>query len=363
MPITTNNNMPPERCVVRRASLLFLLLPILLLISCSENDPGEPIGPGNDAFNPGEGVFILNEGGFNFGNAAVDYYRFDDQILRREIFREANGRPLGDVLQSMQIISGMGYLVVNNSNRIERVDPVNFELMGAIEGLNSPRYLANLDGQTAFVSDFKADAVSVLDLENLTTTGQISLPGWSEELVLLEGRLFVTIRDSDQIYVIDPNSRRITDSIEVAPQPSALTIDAEGRLWIYSTGDEPAGVAGALTRVNPTSLQIQSTVPLPDFAIGGWPRLTINPAGDTLYCMKEDLFKIPVDASSWPGQAFLPANGRTLYGLGINPDNGEVYLGDARDFQQRGRVFRYGATGAPIDTVTVGVIPNGFVFF
>lgn len=363
MPITTYNNLHPERCAVWRISHLCLLLPILLLVSCSENDPAEPTGPGNNAFNPGEGVFILNEGGFNFGNAAVDYYRFDEQNLQREIFREANGRPLGDVLQSMQIISGMGYLVVNNSNRVERVDPANFELMGAIEGLNSPRYLANLDGQTAFVSDFRADAATVLDLENLTTTGQIPLPGWSEELVILEGRLFVTIRDSDQIYVIDPSSRQITDSVEVAPQPSALTVDAAGRLWVYSTGDEQAGDAGALTRINPTNLQIQSTIPLPDFAIGGWPRLTINPAGDTLYCIKEDLFKISVNAASWPAQAFLPADGRTLYGLGVNPDNGDVYLSDARDFQQRGRVFRYSANGAPMDTVTVGVIPNGFVFY
>ena len=44
----------------------------------------------------------------------------------------------------------------------------------------------------------------------------------------------------------------------------------------------------------------------------------------------------------------------------IDPNSGEVYIADAIDYQQAGRVYRYSALGEKIEEFYVGVIPGAF---
>ncbi len=48
------------------------------------------------------------------------------------------------------------------------------------------------------------------------------------------------------------------------------------------------------------------------------------------------------------------------YGLTVNPDNGEVYIADAIDYQQQGMMYRYSPQGKLIDEFYVGIIPGAF---
>jgi len=41
----------------------------------------------------------------------------------------------------MNIINGKAYLVVNNSSKIEIINPKTFKSIGTITGLRSPRYI------------------------------------------------------------------------------------------------------------------------------------------------------------------------------------------------------------------------------
>ena len=51
-----------------------------------------------------------------------------------------------------------------------------------------------------------------------------------------------------------------------------------------------------------------------------------------------------------------------LYGIGVNPRNGEIYVADAVDYAQAGVVRRYSDDGTLIDQFRVGINPNGFAF-
>ena len=63
---------------------------------------------------------------------------------------------------------------------------------------------------------------------------------------------------------------------------------------------------------------------------------------------------------SLPVKPFLRYAETLYYGLTVNPHNGDVYIADAIDYQQQGKVYRYSATGELLDEFYVGIIPGAF---
>jgi DNA-binding beta-propeller fold protein YncE len=320
-------------------------------------------GPVPEGFQPGEGVFITNEGQFLVGNASVSYYRFATGEVEQELFQSHNGRPLGDVLQSLYLADSVIWLVVNNSERLEEVDAASWQSLGSITGLPTPRYFLPVRAGTAYVTELFADAVTIVDTETFIITGTIPLPGWTEELLIHQSLVWITNRRTDQLYVLDPISDTVIDSVAVGFNSNALQLDAEGMLWVLCSGNPDTDEPGGLYRVDPASRQVVRSLLFADNNMGQWPRLAMNAARDTLYYLKEDVFRLPVAAMSAPGTPFIPSGGRTLYALGIDPRNSEVYVGDALDFQQRGQVYIYRPDGQERVQFSAGVIPNGFWFY
>ena len=106
----------------------------------------------------GTGLFITNEGMFQYGNASLSYYDPETKQVENEVFRRANGFKLGDVAQSMTIRDGVGWVVVNNSHVIFAIDINTFKELGRITNLSSSRYMH-------FISDEKAYVTQIWDMK------------------------------------------------------------------------------------------------------------------------------------------------------------------------------------------------------
>ena len=340
-------------------NLPLLVVGLLLLSGCNKEEV-PPVTPPDIV--PEKGVFIVNEGGFTFGNASVSYYDFTTTEVQHQLFKAANGFGPGDVLQSMAIHEEMAYLVLNNSNKIEVVDPVDFRQLGTIGGLNSPRYLA-FSGSKAYATDLYADAIYIIDLPSRQLEKQIPIDGWTEELLLIGQQLFVCNRESNWVYVLDIDTASWVDSISVAPNPSAIVEDMNQQIWVLCSGQESPAVLGGLFRIDPMERRVTKQLYFTDMNIGGWPRLEANEAGDTLYYLKNDLFQFPIAETGLPVEPLVKAEGQNWYGLGIRPSDGTILLGDAVDYQQKGVVYHFRQDGSLINSFAAGVIPNGFAFY
>ena len=70
-----------------------------------------------------------------------------------------------------------------------------------------------------------------------------------------------------------------------------------------------------------------------------------------------------IDDDELPVESFIAADaGQMYYGLGVEPVTGDVYVSDAIDYMQKGRVLRYSKSGVKLDSFTADIIPGAFCF-
>ncbi|HET6991693.1 MAG TPA: DUF5074 domain-containing protein, partial [Bacteroidia bacterium] len=112
-------------------SLGIAMLVAITISSCKKDEPLPTTNTGS-AINPGDGVFVTNEGNYLGGNSKVSFYRYSDGSSIEDLFNPINTRPLGDVCESMTLINGKEYVVVNNSGKIEVCNPTNMRSEGTI---------------------------------------------------------------------------------------------------------------------------------------------------------------------------------------------------------------------------------------
>ena len=312
-----------------------------------------------------EGVFIICEGNFMYGNASMSFYLPSTGELQNEIFARANGMKLGDVAQSMTMYDGTGYVVVNKSGVIFGMDPETFVVKRVIRGMGSPRYIL-FHGDKAYVTSLYEPEITVLDAHTMQPVGKIPTPGHTstEQMAVFGDLMYVTCWSYDNtVLKIDTRTDEIVGSIEVRNQPRQLTIDSRGKLWVLTDGGSAEGGttdAPALYRIDASNGTVEKEFV---FRRGDSPKgLCSDGAGETIYFLNGDLWRMDCDAENLPDEPFLESSGTIYYAIGVDPHNGDVYVGDAVDYQQQGVVYRLNDSGRCLDTLRVGITPTAFCF-
>lgn len=322
-----------------------------------------------DISTSGRGLFICNEGNFQYGNATLSYYDPQTKSVENEVFYRANAMKLGDVAQSMIIHNGIGWVVVNNSHVVFAIDPTTFKEVGRITGLTSPRYINFVSDDKAYITQIWDNRIFIINPKRYEVTGYIEVPdmtseqGSTEQMVQLGKYLYVNCWSyQNRLLKIDTETDSIVAELEVGIQPTSLALDCNGKLWTVTDGGyegSPYGYeAPALYRIDPETLSIERTF---SFAKGDAPsEVQINGRGDTLYWINDDIWSMSVDADRVPVRPFLDSRGTIYYGLTVDPKSDEVYIADAVDYTQQGKIYRYSARGELLDEFYVGIIPGAF---
>lgn len=328
-------------------------------------------------FTGNKGVYILNEGNFMYGNSTLSFYDTETKRVYNDIFQARNGAPLGDVAQSMTIWNELGFVVVNNSGKIYVIDTRTAEFKGSISGLNSPRYVHVLNVEKAYVTDLYARKITIFNPESFQKTGDISVANSqsefnqhsTEQMIQYKNLVFVNCWSYDnKILIIDSNTDRLVDSIEVLKQPNSMVLDKNNKLWVLTDGGFKGNPYGyeqpGLLKIDAETREIERTF---RFALGEHPiSLCLNNTKDSIFFLNKHVWKMSVGDKRLPEQPFITSGYSEYYGgfysIAIDPETSEIYLGDAIDHRQSGIVHRFAPSGKLIDEFKVGITPGSFAF-
>lgn len=333
---------------------------IVFTISCRKDKPEDMIEPQVSVGN-NSGVYITNEGNFQFGNAKISYYDIANATVTEDLYQPANNVSLGDVCQSMCLFNGKAYIIVNNSGKVVVVNPVTFVATATISGFTSPRYFLPVSNSKAYVTDLYSDSITIVNLSSNTISGNIPCPGWTEELVLAYGKAFVTNRQRDKVYVINTSTDILEDSIQLSYGSNSIKEDKNGKLWVLCGGSQANSIYAGLYRINTITMQVEQSFQFPNLSDSPW-RLDINGTNDTLYFLNKGVYQMSITSGSLPASAFIAEGTRNFYGIGTEPNSGIVYIADAIDYTQRGKIYRYKPDGTLINSFLAGIIPGDFYF-
>ncbi len=340
----------------------------MFLAGCMKWDYGEV----TEDFNvKGSGLFICNEGNFQYSNATLSYYDPKTETVENEVFFRANGYRLGDVVQSMTIHGDKGWVVVNNSHIVWAIDVNTFREAGRIENLTFPRYIHFINDEKAYITQIWDNRIFIVNPKKYEITGYITVPGMTmesgstEQMVQYGKYVFCNCWSyQNRIIKIDTETDEVVASLVVGIQPTSLVLDRYNKLWTVTDGGYEGSVYGneapALYRIDAETFTIEQCFSFGDDDTPS--EVQLNGDRDRLYWINDDIWCMDVTAASIPEHPFLKSRNTRYYGLTVNPANGEVYVADAIDYQQQGKIYRYSAAGELIDEFYVGITPGAFAW-
>jgi YVTN family beta-propeller protein len=218
-------------------------------------------------------------------------------------------------------------------------------------------------------------SIQVVDLKTNTVTKTIPTGLGAERMLNVQGTVYVVcgggFAEDNKVTVIDASTDEVITNITVGYKPNSIQLDANSKVWVSCGGRKVFGnpaqnTAGSLVRINsPIAINLPSntvelTFPFAD--VNESPdEMTINKARNALfYTYAGKVYRQDVSATSLNT---TPVINRSFYELGIDPADDVLYAADAGDYASNGKVIRYNAaTGSPIDSMQVGIIPGGFAF-
>lgn len=364
---------------MKRHTIIYKLIVLLgcmlpMASGCTHNEePEELPGTENPIPKSDDGIlFIINEGNFQYSNASLSAYNTETHDVVNEAFIKANGMKLGDVAQSMTIYDDTGWIAVNNSNVVFAIDPVTLKERGRIENLTFPRYIHFVSDTKAYITQLWDNRIAIVNPKTYRITGYIEVPdmkpgtGSTEQMAAYGDYVYCNCWSyQNRIIKIDTRSDEVTASLEVGIQPNSLALDCNGKLWTVTDGGYDGSPFGyeppALVCIDAASFSIDKKF---SFSLGDTcSEICLNGKKDKIYWINKDIWEMDVNASSPPTKPFLNADNTLFYGLTVAPVSGDVYVADAIDYQQSGRIYHYSRDGKLIDQFSVGINPGAFCWY
>jgi len=324
----------------------------LWLGSCNPDKIGpQQVNPPPASALPGRQVYLTNEGNFQRGNASVTAYTPASGERQQQIYQARHDNPLGDVLQDMQEHQGAYYLVLNNSGLIRKVDTLSWQEEAVISDLDAPRFLA-MNDSLGVVSQLFRSEVQVLHLAEARVLKTLAMPRptgavrfWQQHFVVLAG---------DHVVLLDSQAESKLRELKLSGTLRQMVEDQQGNLWILSSST----AGGQLWRLRHPQDSLRS-FPLP--AAGEF--LAYNAQQNSLWVAAAgSVYRYVITSDGLSESVMIRGNWQSLYGFGLDPRQGEVYLSDALDFDQPADIYRYDSNGILLDQFKGGLITNGFYF-
>ena len=316
---------------------------------------------------PAKYIYILNEGTWGNNEASLDRIELSTGIFEHNVFGARNGRDLGDVANDMQLYGGKMYIVVNNSNTLEVIDPETGRSIRQIsEGINQPRYVVGA-GAYVYVSSY-SDLVYKIDTATFSVVATCAV-GRDPEMMAVVGQKLYVVNSGGldnpnydtTLSVVDLTTFRETEKITVGTNPTKLAKIDDERLLVVCNGNygnEPS----SLVVVNTVTGDKQKLpFPCTNLLVNNGQALCYDYDWTTLAAVfyRLDLRTFAKESFALNGSGDIACP----YGIAVNSHNGNIYVTDSQNFLSSGDIYCFSATGALLYKRECGMGPSKVVMW
>jgi YVTN family beta-propeller protein len=278
---------------------------------------------------------------------------------------------MGDTGNDLLLYGGKMYIVVNESSYVGVADVRTAKTIKQIPFKNGsvsrkPRYAVAYKNMV-LVSAWD-NSVSVIDTATLEITKTITVGANPEQMVIAGDKLYVangggiTTGKDSTISVISLTSFSELQKIKVGIGPNCLAADSANNIYVGCVGNYST-IGPKLVKVSTVSNTVVKSVDTIVgkiryfdgylYATGGW--------SGSAYVRKLNLTDFSQASPNFvtDGTAI-----ETAYALDIDVNTGDVWVGDAKDYQSSGEVFCFDKNGVKKRNfkVTPGLIPSTIAF-
>ncbi len=336
-----------------RFVMMFAAAVLAVAVSCKKEMTEESVSA-NQIATAEEGstsryMYILNEGVWGSNDASLDRMNLATGEYTRNIFGIANGRGLGDVANDIQIYGSKMYIVVNNSNTIEVLDPETARSLCQIQlAGKQPRYIVGHEG-FVYVSCY-TDEVLKIDTATFAVAASCAVGRDPEMMAVIGQNLYVVNSGGldnpnydTTLSVVDLGTFTETQKVTVGLNPTKIAKIDQNRLLIVCNGNYdsiPSSMAVFTTGTNAVSKLAVSCF---NFLI----------STGYAYCYDFDwgshekkFFRVNLSNFATENLTFEGAESiESPYGIAYNSGNGNMYITDSRNFISNGDIHCYSPTG------------------
>jgi hypothetical protein len=329
---------------------------VIFLVGCTpdeENYGIRQVSESNVPENTGDKLIaVIHEGNFQWGNASASLIDLDSNKTYNGVFNAANNELLGDVGQSIYISGDTGWIVVNNSGKIEMVELPSFKRIRQISGFISPRYI-DCEGQFCYVTDIYGNKIYTLSRESGDLLRTMPLSGWSEEVRAIHNKLFISYLDSvvtsevSKLICMNQETGQVLDTIFSQIRTSDLR---ESFGYVV----ENSGLY-RLNYLTETKELLNNNLPK------DCSHLSVANNQTAFFISDNQLYRLNWISENEPS-AIFSLEGYRPYNLEVDSKGEFVYVVDVRDYTSNGRILQISDQGNLIDVFEVGVLPNDLAF-
>lgn len=362
----------------------------MALTSCREDDVifiPEEVQVSNPEFSEVGGFYLLNEGNMGSNKCTLDYYDFSTGVYTRNIYGNANPnvpKELGDVGNDLKVYGNRLYAVINCSNKVEVMDKYTAKRIGQVDIPNC-RYIAFHKGY-AYVTSYAGPVVidpeydqigyvAKVDTASLQVVAQCLVGYQPDDIEIVEDKIYVANSGGYRVpnyertvSVIDIETFKVEETIDVDINLSRLVADKHGGLWIATRGDYYQ-VESSLYCYDVRKRRIVKhlDVPVSNMCIEGDSIYVVSSAWSNVTMSNRVTFAvIDVTKQEQVSENFITdgteAEIKAPYGVSVNPISHDIYITDARNMVNPGYLHCYDRTGVRKWSVRTGDVPAHIAF-
>ena len=378
---------------MRKLHLIWVAVLATVLFSCKPENPVTP-----NVFTVGSGVFVLNEGVYQNGNASLTFYDPEADTVENFLFKKVNydlTQALGDVAQSMALADGMLYIVVNNSNYIYKMDANTiridttqpFKLMD----FYSPREMHFVAPNKAYVSDLMGTGLWIVNPQDMSHCGFIETGKSTEKMVQVGNEVYVSNWSNyylpsmakNTVQVVDVNNDVKVAEITVGKEPNTMAVDMNNHVWVLCEGAtwQTGGEKPTMWEIDPMLKTARCRYTFDDavdpesgdvisFAASN---IEADPTGRYFYVIvsrvdedgdasDSEIRCFDVETQSFLETFCISSEGNTFYNIAVEPRSGEIYVSRIGNPVANGNVYRYTADGLLLSSFEAGIFPSAMLF-